>query len=61
MSARSQLSTLRSEFSALSERAASLVAAVGETHLSARPQPNKWSVADCLVHLTLSTDAFLPL
>jgi hypothetical protein len=61
MSARSQLSTLRSGFSALSERAAFLVAAVGETRLTKRPAPNKWSVADCLVHLTLSTNAFLPL
>lgn len=61
MPASSQLFALQNEFHAVSHRAETLVAAINSAQLVVRPKPNKWSVADCLVHLTLSTSAFLPL
>lgn len=41
-------------------RAETLVSRAGAERLALRPRPDSWSAAECLVHLTLSTEKFLP-
>lgn len=55
-----QLTELFDHLKANAMRAQSLVWKTDPAKLTARPQPNAWSAAECLAHLTLSTKAFLP-
>jgi DinB superfamily len=55
-----QLAALSEQFRANAARAQSLASRVGESRLLVRPRPGAWSAAECLVHLTLSTQAFFP-
>lgn len=52
-----QLTEIKSELDAASRRAVSLVGAVDFADLKKRPQPDKWSIAECVVHLNLSSEA----
>lgn len=56
----SQLNELFDQLKANAARAQSLVWKTDPPKLTARPQPNAWSAAECLAHLTLSTKEFLP-
>lgn len=56
-----QLADLQANFRAISDRAGAVVARVGEDQIAVRPRPAAWSVAECLVHLKLSTEAYLPI
>jgi hypothetical protein len=55
-----QLTDLHARLQSNAKRAESLVSRAGEARLSLRPMPESWSAAECLVHLTLSTEMFLP-
>src|SRR5439155_20140789 len=46
---------------AISERARSVVSKVGATRVSVSPGAGKWSIGECLVHLMLTSEAYLPL
>jgi hypothetical protein len=56
----SQLAELQNQFRSISKQAEALVVRLGEERVVLRPAPDKWSVAECLVHLAMTTDAFLP-
>jgi len=57
----SQLADLDQQFRAVSERARAVVAQVGESCIALRPAPDQWSIAECLVHLRLSSEAYFPI
>lgn len=56
-----KLREIEMELARSTTRAAMLVDRVGETKFHMRPDPNRWSIAECLGHLTLTTNAYLPL
>jgi len=56
-----QLLEIERELARSSDQARALVAAVDEERFHNRPEADRWSIADCLVHLNLTTSAFLPL
>jgi hypothetical protein len=53
-----QLAEIIEQFQSNAKRAQSLVSRAGETRIAARPMPDSWSAAECLVHLTLSTEMY---
>lgn len=56
-----KLREIEMELAGSTTRAAILVDRVGETRFHMRPAPGRWSVAECLDHLTRTTQAYLPL
>jgi DinB family protein len=56
-----QLAEIDAQFAAASDRARAVVERVGVAKITVRPQPERWSVAECLVHLNLTLDAYFPL
>jgi hypothetical protein len=52
-----QLNEIKIQLDVASQNAVSIVNAVGFEQLTERPQPNKWSIAECLEHLNLSSQA----
>ncbi len=52
-----QLAEIKIQLDAASQKANSIVNSVSFAQLSERPQPDKWSIAECLVHLNLSSQA----
>jgi hypothetical protein len=56
----SQLTDLHARLRSNAERAESLVSKAGDPRLILRPKPDSWSAAECLAHLTLTTEMFLP-
>src|SRR6266853_675352 len=54
-----QLTDLCARFRLNTERAQSLLSRAGAARLDVRPRPDSWSAAECLVHLTMSTEMFL--
>jgi hypothetical protein len=55
-----QLTEIDGQIRANSERARAIVARVGESKLAVAPRPKSWSVAECLVHLNLSSRVYFP-
>jgi hypothetical protein len=55
-----QLTDLSEKLRLNAKRAESLVSRAGETGLAARPKSGSWSAAECLVHLTISTEVYFP-
>jgi hypothetical protein len=55
------LDALFTQLDAAASRARNLVDHLPPALLGRRPAPESWSVAECLAHLTLTTDAFAPL
>ena len=55
-----QLEQLRREVEEASERARQLVAGLSDDQLRRRPQPGRWSVAECIAHLSMSAKVNLP-
>jgi hypothetical protein len=53
-----QLAGLYDRFRANATRAQSIVSEAGESRVAARPGPGSWSAAECLVHLTLSSEMY---
>jgi hypothetical protein len=52
--------SLRAELHEVSHDATRLIEGLDEAQLARRPQPNKWSIAENLEHLSVTTRAFLP-
>ncbi len=52
-----QLADIKAQLDAASDQAALIVKGVGFEALNERPQPNQWSISECLVHLNLSSQA----
>ena len=52
-----QLADIKAQLDAASERAAIIVNSIAFEQLNERPQPDQWSIAECLVHLNLSSQA----
>jgi hypothetical protein len=55
-----ELNEICAQLEAASDRARRIVAGMSRGHLDRRPDAGSWLVAECLRHLTLTTDAFLP-
>ncbi len=51
---------LEKELNEATRRAWSLVQTTDGRLFTVRPQPGRWSAAECLAHLSLSTELFLP-
>lgn len=56
-----QLLAIERELAATTTRAARLVDRTSEGAFHRRPHPGHWSIGECLVHLSLTTQAYLPL
>lgn len=56
-----QLETLTSEFLAALDRLHLLAAKVPDADWTRRRDPQRWSVAECVAHLNLTSTAYLPL
>lgn len=56
----SPLADIRRQWEEASTRAQEVVAGLSLDQLGRRPTPTSWSIAECLAHLTLTTDAYLP-
>lgn len=52
-----QLDEIKRQLDAASQRAAAVVKNLSFEQMKQRPQPNEWSIAECLVHLNLSSRA----
>jgi hypothetical protein len=46
------------QFGEISEKGSALVSKLTADQIVRRPQPNSWSVAECLTHLIISADGF---
>ena len=57
----SQLAEIQAQFDAASQKAHALVEGLNSEQLTQRPQPNQWSVAECLVHLNITSTEYLPI
>ena len=55
-----ELLDFRAELGAASARARTICEGLGERALGWRPGPKSWSIAECLRHLEVTTDVFLP-
>jgi len=56
----SQLADVISDFDAARARLQQLVKATPESKWSTRRDPNRWSVAECVAHLNLTSRAYIP-
>lgn len=55
-----QLGKLKRELTSISEQARELAAELSEAEFRAAPAARRWSVAECLDHLRITADAYLP-
>jgi hypothetical protein len=55
-----RLARVRTELETARHRAHTLAAPLDETVWAARPAPTAWSAAECLIHLNLTSRAFVP-
>jgi hypothetical protein len=56
-----QLQLVVAEFAAAQERLHRLAAAVPDEWWAVRPDPARWSIGECVAHLNLAAEAYLPL
>ncbi len=56
-----QLASIITQLDAASERVRALAARTTADRWTRRADPNRWSVGECVVHLSLTTSAYLPL
>jgi hypothetical protein len=56
-----QLEIVRAEFVAAQDRLHRLAEVVPEAEWNCRPDPARWSIAECVGHLNLTAEAYLPL
>jgi hypothetical protein len=57
----SQLRTITAEFDSAQVRLHELVRRVPEPHWYQRPEPDRWSMSECVAHLNLTSEASVPL
>ena len=60
MTADDAVAGLESEINEASERARRLVEMTDGRRFTVRPSPTRWSAAECIAHLSLATESFLP-
>jgi hypothetical protein len=58
---RIQLKSIVSEFEAAQERLRALFQGAVERYWVERPDPGRWSMSECIAHLNLTSQAYLPL
>ena len=56
----STIDELKAELEEATERARKLVQSTEPRHFTVRPNMSSWSAAECLSHLSISTEMFLP-
>lgn len=56
-----QLAELRLEIETASHKAISIGKGLSPAQLAQRPQPDKWSIADCLTHLNITSKEYVTL
>jgi hypothetical protein len=56
----SQLAEMQSKLRANADRVRKLSARAGAKQMTSRPRPEGWSAEECLAHLTMSTEGYLP-
>jgi hypothetical protein len=56
----SQLADIRNQLALCSKRANDIVTCLYPDQLTLRSEPGRWSIAECLVHLNLTSEAVLP-
>jgi hypothetical protein len=61
MTGSEQLDEAKAQFEAASERAKQLLTATSVEAVTKRPQPDRWSAAECVAHLTLTNLHYPPL
>jgi hypothetical protein len=57
----SQLERISAELAETRRQVHEMAAVLGAERWSARPAPDQWSVAECLIHVNLTSRAFIPL
>ena len=57
----SQLTTIVEQFQEVQARLHRLADALPADRWAARPDPERWSVAECVAHLNLTSEAYLPI
>jgi hypothetical protein len=55
-----QTSSLLQQVQSVTAHAIQMISGLSHDVLMSRPQPDRWSVAECFDHLTRTTEAFLP-
>lgn len=55
-----ELEEYRRQFERIKEDARSLVAGLSDAQFNWRPQPGAWSIAECLAHLNVAGQMYLP-
>jgi hypothetical protein len=60
MTADDAVAGLETEINEATERARKLVEMTDGRRFTVRPAPTKWSAAECIAHLSLATESFLP-
>jgi hypothetical protein len=55
------ISNIKRQYQTLSERAETVAMRLGSALMTARPRPDAWSAAECLMHLQITTKAYLPI
>lgn len=56
-----QLDDLSRQFDSVSAEVRALFSRYSEAQLAARPRPDAWSAAECVEHLNITSEAYLPL
>jgi DinB superfamily len=56
-----QLANIQGQVDANSDRAIRLLQGLTAEQILCRPEPNTWSIGECIAHLTLTTGEYLPL
>lgn len=59
--AATELAELREQVHRVQQRATSLVEGLSDDSFTWQPEPGRWSVGECLDHLNLTANVFLPL
>jgi hypothetical protein len=61
MDGQEQLAGIQGELADATRRAHEIATSLDDERWSTRPAPDQWSVAECLIHLNMTSQAFLPL
>jgi hypothetical protein len=54
------LEAIEQELRETTEQARQLIESTDARHFTVRPHPGKWSASECIAHLNISTEVFLP-
>ena len=57
----SELGQIKQELLDTRERARHLSEGLSDAHWTASPAPGQWSIGECLTHLNITTELFIPI